>query len=358
MKYNAHAKEIEELKEVPGLIKLKKTYKISGVDSNLDYTGPFMPQEMWHQILSFFKWTNSEHHSESQVRWYISVKDQTWRAWAYPQEERTGMSARELGDTPEFKEQRAQFNDDWVYYGTVHHHCNGGAFQSGTDKYNEENQDGLHITVGNMDQPRHTIHARLYHGDTLYEPNMSAFWNIGDEIAKIVPSDLWDKVARYQMCATASVEFPEQWKKNVIPAPKAIVVPRDNEYPFRTGFVTPGPLPDVVGNGKKGKGKDKEANAWDRALVALRNILKDRCILSFSDGDIVREIVTLYDDPICQTIINECVDRNVSINLLRNRVMAIQSETARTKAIPEKTGDGLLGGLTEEEANDLLCGMT
>lgn len=355
MKHNKATDEFEDVKEVPGLFTVRTTYKISDTKASLDYCGPPIPSEVWSQILSFFHWTNSEHHSESQVRWYVNTKERTWRAWAYPQEERTSMSARELGDTDEFKEQRAQFNDDWVYYGTVHHHCGGSAFQSGVDENNEKGQDGLHITVGNMDKDHHTIHCRLYNAGMKYENlNMSMFWNIGEELKRILPVDLWDRVARHQMCIACRGEFPEQWRKNVIPAPK-IVVPRDYE-PFRGAGFSPATPGQVEGAGKKGKGKAKEElNGWERALVALKHILKDRSILQFQDEDVIKQIEELCDDQLSRVIIDECVQNSISISLLGNRVKALLSNKSRTKAIPEHAGD-MLGELTDEEAADLLWG--
>jgi len=109
---------------------------------------------MWHQVMSFFRWTNKVMDSESQVRLYVNTKLGRWGAWAFPQEARTGMSAREIA-TPETPEQaverfalwESQPSSDWVYFCTVHHHCSASAFQSHTDEENEKGQDGLHITV-------------------------------------------------------------------------------------------------------------------------------------------------------------------------------------------------------------------
>jgi len=348
MKYIKYQDTIEDVKEVPGLFRVKNTYKISEAKASLEYLGPFITQDMWRQILSFFAWTNREHHSESQVRWYINMKEARWAAWAYPQKERTGMSAQELGDTPEFKEQRAQFNDDWEYFGTVHHHCNGGAFQSGVDETNEKGQDGLHVTVGHLDKEHHSIHCRVYQSEVKFEQtlDMSTFWDIGKDLMRMIPADLWDKVARYQMGVASNVPFPEAWKNNVIPEPKVITVPRDNE-PFRGPFGYG--CGTMVETGKK-KGKQQPNNSWERAMVALKNILQDRTIMAFQDEDLIQEIGRLAADPLCRSIVDECVENQISLSLLNNRVSAVLAMSQKkAAALPEKSGM-----LTDEEAMDLM----
>ena len=133
------------------------------------------------------------------------------------------MTARELS-VPESAEQaKARFaswesepSDDWLYFGTVHHHCSASAFQSSTDEQNEWNQDGLHITVGKMDQERHDLHARFYLGGNCFEPDLSCFWPIGPELAEQVPASLHHHLACHQMGSKVTVDFPDQWRAHLV----------------------------------------------------------------------------------------------------------------------------------------------
>ena len=161
--------QVTETKEVPGLLNCRIEYEVKGAKGRLEYAGPKFTPELWHQVLSFFRWTFKEHQSESQVRLYVNPKLGRWGAWAFPQVARTGMNAREMPtpETPEkarerFASWQSEPSDDWLYFGTVHHHCSASAFQSSTDEQNEWNQDGLHITAGRMDAEQHDVHARLY----------------------------------------------------------------------------------------------------------------------------------------------------------------------------------------------------
>lgn len=95
-------------KEVPGLLQCRIEYEVETAKGRLEYAGPKFAPEMWHQVMSFFRWTHKEMRSESQVRLYVNPRLGRWGAWAFSQEARTGMSARELTvvETPEQARQR------------------------------------------------------------------------------------------------------------------------------------------------------------------------------------------------------------------------------------------------------------
>ena len=130
--------QVSESKEIPGLLACRIEYEIKTGRGRLDYSGPKFDPAIWHQVMSFFRWTHKEMDSESQVRLYVNTKLGRWGAWAFPQDARTGMSAREL---PRRKPRNRRWSglprgtrsrpDDWLYFGTVHHHCSASAFQSG-----------------------------------------------------------------------------------------------------------------------------------------------------------------------------------------------------------------------------------
>lgn len=227
MKVKIKNQAIEDDVSIAGLLECKLKYEIKDTKGEFAWTGPKIPPEVWHQILAFFKWTYDTTHSESQVRLYVSPVHQTWRAWAFPQEAKTGMTAREL-DNDDSKSQRAELNmnpPEWFYFGTVHHHCSASAFQSGTDKENEESQDGLHITVGKLDEKEYDIHARFYRKGLKFEPNMAWFYDVEPILSQcpevfrpFLPKDLDNQTARKMMCQPApdTTEIPQPWKNNLV----------------------------------------------------------------------------------------------------------------------------------------------
>lgn len=283
---------VSEGKDVPGLLQCRIEYEVKTAKGALEYTGPKFSSEMWHQILSFFRWTHKEMDSESQVRLYVNQALKRWGAWAFPQEARTGMSARELPtqETPEkAKERFAYWNsepsDDWLYFGTVHHHCSASAFQSSTDEQNEWNQDGLHITVGKMDQERHDLHARLYLDGNCFEPDMSRFWEIDADLEKRVPASMLSEVAAFEMCEKVVVNFPDAWRTNVV---------------------------DVKPAGRSLAHKSMEVQDWELPMTfrldeAIEEISERCSILSITQDQWVRELRELSASDATQIILEACL---------------------------------------------------
>src|SRR5438093_8272683 len=87
-------------KGLAGVLQAEFEHKIESTQARLNYTGPKIAPLVWHEILSFFKWTHDTTRSESQVRLYVNPVQEAWGAWAFPQKARGGMAAQEL-DTPE-----------------------------------------------------------------------------------------------------------------------------------------------------------------------------------------------------------------------------------------------------------------
>jgi len=208
---------------VPGLLQCRIDYEVKTAKGRLEYAGPKFAPEMWHQVLSFFRWTHKETRSESQVRLYVNPQLGRWGAWAFPQEARTGMSARELPtpESPEMARERftswnSEPSDDWLYFGTAHHHCSASAFQSSTDEQDEWNQDGLHLTVGRLEAEQHDVHARLYLDGNCFEPDLGRFWPIEPNLAAMVPPGMHHELARFQMGLKVTVDFPDVWRMNLI----------------------------------------------------------------------------------------------------------------------------------------------
>lgn len=276
-------------KKYPDLIDVKFEHEIKSTKASFFWLGPKIPPDVWHQVLSFFKWTYDTTKSESQVRLYVNPKEKTWEAWAYPQEARTGMTAKELPDHPKTKDQRALFPDSegWIYFGTVHHHCDCSAFQSGTDEYNERTQAGLHITVGNMAKEQHDLHCRFYLNGACFDPDMSLFWQIGDDIAKRLPPEFHDRVARYQMGRMSDMPFPDLWKENLIEIKPAMQAIGLGYFPERGTVQYPQPIGYSPGNHTYGP-------IWKRAQKAVADIIKETADAGYTSKD-VQDVMTFIE---------------------------------------------------------------
>jgi len=232
MKLATYQTKLTQNKDVAGMFSCTFEHEIKNTMAKASYTGPLMPENVWQEILAYFEWTQKEYKSEAQVRLFINPQLATWAAWAFPQRGNTGMASVELADTsPERTAQRAQFSDTdgWMPFGTVHHHCGGGAFQSGTDKDNEVHQDGIHITVGKIGMKQYDIHSRFYCARNGFEPDLSEFYDISDLVGQIpkwshgfMRAGANHDLAVWKMTRPPAKEqtFPEMWKANYIIPPK------------------------------------------------------------------------------------------------------------------------------------------
>lgn len=222
--------KVRELKSLPGVMSTVLEHEVTKTTHTWKWTGPKL-NPVWPEVLAFFRWTYDTMQSESQVRLYLNVRTKEWKAWAFPQKAKTGMSAHELKHGEEgyerTVEQRAQFPDpDWYYWGTVHHHCSTGAFQSGPDENNEEGQDGIHITVGKMGAAEYDLHFRVYVGRRkLAGVPVTDFWDIGTAVEAIpswvrrmMKEGINEHIAINQMCTPPPEDqsFPQEWRDNVI----------------------------------------------------------------------------------------------------------------------------------------------
>jgi hypothetical protein len=318
---------LSQEKAVAGLLACRIDYEIKSVKGQIDYTGPKFSAQMWHQALSFFRWTHKEMDSESQVRLYVNTKLGRWGAWAFPQEARTGMSAREIA-TPETPEQAmARFaswesepSGDWLYFATVHHHCSASAFQSGTDEANERNQDGLHLTVGRMDAERHDLHARFYLNGNCFAPDLSRFWPVDPALAEQVPPTMHDELARFQMGEKVVVDFPDAWRKHVVDVRSEVLANGHQTGGYllgldhRRGETDPWPNP-----------RQLDQPVWIRTGRAAREI-SDRCgASSLTDEDFVVALQALAENPVASLIVEACLKHQVTPEELLGEVQSYES---------------------------------
>ena len=139
--------KVEDIKEVDTLVP--------------QWRGKKIPLAMWKSILAFMKQSYDKFKSETLIFLYYDEnnKDNPWSFWVPPQET-NGMTVKSSPDNPTFQSQRALFPD--TMFGTVHHHCGTSAFQSGTDEADEVKREGLHFTVGKLNNVDNIdVHFRM-----------------------------------------------------------------------------------------------------------------------------------------------------------------------------------------------------
>ena len=221
-----------ELKQTAGLFDCLLKHKVVETTATFDWKGPKITKETWDQILAYFDWTQQMHKSEAQLRLFVHP-EHGWLAWAFPQKGGTGMSSSEI-DNEDAKKQRAEFIPaGYLAFGTVHHHCECGAFQSGTDERDESPVDGLHITVGDMNKERYSLDCRLYLKGNKFEPDLAAFYDIGLEHE---PHLEWMASVGYEVGSARS---------HIAKMAMSTPAPRDTPFPalWKENYILPPPMP-------------------------------------------------------------------------------------------------------------------
>jgi len=102
---------------------------------------PPVPAAILAEIVAFFREVFRLHRAEAVVLLYFS-RDGGGYELKIPKQQVAGGHCRyEIGPTP----------PGWVRVGTIHSHAAADAFHSELDDEDERHDDGLHMTVGNLD---------------------------------------------------------------------------------------------------------------------------------------------------------------------------------------------------------------
>lgn len=191
-------------------------------------------ETVWAQIIKFFL---DHPKNEVQVRGFHHP-DLGWKFHAFPQEYPSGMSTKELENHENFQEDRKTlFGGDWTCFCTVHHHCSMEAFQSGTDSKDEDHWAGLHITLGNLDEPQLDWHHRFSFANQYMDVNLFDWFTTSKfpELAQL-PGGYGLKVLMHMLTdPTNKAEYPKRWKENLI-KPKLWVTGKSSKQKTRHDY--------------------------------------------------------------------------------------------------------------------------
>lgn len=285
---------VKETTDVPGLVRIELEHQIAESNAHIEYNGPKISPAEWHKAMSFCRWSYDTFKSEAQLRCFIDPVANSWLFWAFPQEAGRGMSTKEI-DGADMEKQRAELPhaDRLIPFGTIHDHCSGSAFQSGVDEHNEKSQDGLHFTFGKVDKDEFDLDSRLYLLDTKYNPLLSAFWDIGPEVAKLIPHKLHGDIALWQMKQFVQVEFPQQWKDNM-KVEKRVSVSDGDWHPYR------GTSMGIYTGGDWKERKIKET------IMEWMEINKD---MAFTQEEWNQVLDFLYRDQLVDSLLLKCKEK-------------------------------------------------
>ena len=178
-----------------------------------EWKGAKIPWKVWTDIVCFLRWTQEAFKEEAMITLFYHPENRTWAAWAFPQEP-NGMTIRLLPDVLLYKEDRKQFGAGWIQAGSVHHHCTTSAFQSGPDTADEQDRDGVHVTLGKMTDAVLDTHVRQVF-DGIQGKTELIDWIETPPWLTGVPDYLRSDFAAFSLKAVRNEGFPEEWKKRI-----------------------------------------------------------------------------------------------------------------------------------------------
>ena len=136
---------------------------------DLHWKGGKIPARILWECLAWFRKVNEKYSSEAQARLGYNPTTKEWCWVAYPQYVVAGLYSKEIPSDELTDEQRAMrlratkemADGGFMEAGTIHSHCDAGAFASGTDDKDEISQNGVHITLGEISSGHPEIHGRV-----------------------------------------------------------------------------------------------------------------------------------------------------------------------------------------------------
>lgn len=190
-----------------------KDLNVVAGEPKFTWKGAKISWDLWAQIVCFMRWSQAEIREESMLFLFYHLVDKKWAAWVFPQHPQ-GMAVRMLPDHAIYKADRAKFGEGWIQAGTVHHHCNTKAFQSSTDAADEENRDGLHVTLGEMEKRSVDIHCRQVF-DGVQSNTSLRDWIECPPWIKDAPPQFRGDFFHHAVSSVQNHPFPEEWKTRV-----------------------------------------------------------------------------------------------------------------------------------------------
>ena len=152
---------------------------------------PKLPYDLYKQIYSFFKSVYTEHKSEVAVLLWYNFERKDWFI-EVPKQKVSGASVNYDRDLEENKKLESK---GYICVGSIHSHCEMGAFHSGTDDGDEYNFDGFHMTIGKvMSGPEHA--CRFIVKDVEYKMKFEECVEVPLE-DEAFPKEWSEKVSKY-----------------------------------------------------------------------------------------------------------------------------------------------------------------
>ncbi|HYD93530.1 MAG TPA: Mov34/MPN/PAD-1 family protein [Candidatus Paceibacterota bacterium] len=125
---------------VDAVVPIKSVSTLQSLEPRATVLLPPIPVTVFAQAVLFFYAVYKAKRIESAILLHYRSADQDWQI-TVPKQDATGGSVHYNA---------AERLPGYLCVGTMHSHCDMGAFHSGTDTHDETGHDGIHITIGRL----------------------------------------------------------------------------------------------------------------------------------------------------------------------------------------------------------------
>ena len=188
---------VSKMEERPGT---KEDYQVPGllkIETSLVYSIPKIPKELMVQIVDFFREVYNQKKAEAIVLLFMNKKTKEYKITC-PKQKVGGAS---VSYDNEFSEK------NFLRAGTIHSHNTMSSFQSGTDFNDEAINDGIHITVGKIENITPDFHTRISFSGVMFEikdPFKLIEW---PQPREIFPSEWLEMVEEHKYTSVVSHNY-------------------------------------------------------------------------------------------------------------------------------------------------------
>ena len=266
---------------------------ISTAEPTYKWKGSKIPYGLWTEVVAFMRWSQKKFKAEAIVTFFYNTVENTWAVWPFPQEP-MGMTVRYLETHPLYTEDRKQFGKDWIQFGSLHHHCTASAFASSTDKDDEKDRDGIHITLGKLDDKTLDVHCRQTF-DSVVTLTKLIDWVENPDYLNNAPNHLIYQFTDFALRTTTESAFPEAWKERIIErkytqsmdfteARHQLLMPSQPTILTRVGPTTPTTTTERKEDKRSGNKHYQKAvaklNDWEKRMVIRLDDILTRLAMS------------------------------------------------------------------------------
>lgn len=126
------------------------------MQQNMEVNLPKIPAKTVWKVKEFFRLVVEKYRAESEINLYYNPETQDYKIHVPDQTVSHGSVNYRRIPTMHLPEM-----DGYRRVGTIHSHCDFGAFHSGTDVHDEADTDGLHVTFGHNHKDEFTITSSI-----------------------------------------------------------------------------------------------------------------------------------------------------------------------------------------------------